>query len=162
MHWILAASSPRCSNNGVEVLPFRSNRIEFEVEWGDCDPAEIVWNPRFFELFDRGTWTLFQSVLGVPRQNLAKHFGIASIPLVEAGAQFMVPLKFGDAAELVSRPTYFRRASFAVSHQIFKGGKLAVDGLETRVWAGVHPDDPARMRATTIPSEVIEQFRATA
>ena len=120
-----------------DALSFRSNRIEFEVEWGDCDPAKIVWNPRFFELFDRGTWALFQTVLGVPRQNLATHFGIASIPLVEAGAQFMVPLKFGDAAELVSRPTYFRRASFAISHQIFKSGKLAVDGLETRVWAGV-------------------------
>ena len=144
------------------ALSFRSNRIEFEVEWGDCDPAKIVWNPRFFELFDRGTWSLFQNVLGVPRQNLARHFGIASIPLVEAGAQFMVPLKFGDAAELVSRPTYFRRSSFAVSHQIFKSGKLAVDGLETRVGAGVHPDDPARMRAATIPSEVIEQFRAPA
>jgi 4-hydroxybenzoyl-CoA thioesterase len=144
------------------ALTFRSNRIEFEVEWGDCDPAKIVWNPRFFELFDRGTWSLFQTVLGVPRQNLARHFGIASIPLVEAGAQFMVPLKFGDAAELVSRPTYFRRSSFAVSHQIFKGEKLAVDGLETRVWAGVHPDDPERMRAATIPSEVIEQFRAQA
>ena len=117
---------------------------------------------RFFELFDRGTWALFQTCSASRARSFARHFGIASIPLVEAGAQFMVPLKFGDAAELVSRPTYFRRSSFAVSHQIFKGEKLAVDGLETRVWAGVHPDDPARMRAATIPSDVIEQFRALA
>ena len=141
-------------------MSFRSNRIEFEVEWGDSDPAEIVWNPRFFELFDRGTWTLFQSVLGVPRQNLAKHFGIASIPLVEAGAQFMVPLKFGDAAELISTPAEFKRSSFVVSHQIFKDGKLAVDGTETRVWAGSHPDDPKRMKAVSIPESVLQAFRS--
>jgi 4-hydroxybenzoyl-CoA thioesterase len=144
---------------GEAGLSFRSNKIEFEVAWGDCDPAAIIWNPRFFELFDRGTWTLFQTVLGVPRQELASHFGIASIPLVEAGAQFMVPLKFGDSAELISTPTDFKRASFTVSHKIFKNGRIAVDGVETRVWAGHHPDDPARMRATAIPADVVKRFR---
>ena len=140
-------------------MSYASNTIPFEVEWGQCDPARIVWNPRFFELFDRGTWMLFQEVLGVPRQNLAKHLGILSIPLVEAGAQFFAPLAFGDSAELISTITEFRRASFIVSHKIFKGGKLAVDGSETRVWAGHHPDDPSRMRATGIPSEIIDRFR---
>ena len=141
-------------------MSFRSNKIRFEIEWGDCDPAAIVWNPHFFEWFDRGTWTLFQAVFGVPRQNIARHFGILSIPLVSAGAQFMIPLKFGDAAELVSTPAEFKRSSFVVSHQIFKDGKLAVDGTETRVWAGSHPDDPKRMKAVSIPESVLHAFRS--
>src|SRR6185503_1647480 len=104
------------------ALSFASNTIDIEIEWGQCDPAAIVWNPRFFELFDRGTWTLFETVLGIPRQNLYKQFGIIGMPLVEAGAQFLAPLRFGDGAELISTITEFKRASFAVQHRILKGG----------------------------------------
>jgi 4-hydroxybenzoyl-CoA thioesterase len=146
----------------MTALPFASNRLAIEVEWGQCDPARIVWNPRFFELFDNGTWMLFQKVIGVPRQNLAKHLGIFSFPLVEAGASFHAPLRFGDSAELISTVTEFKRSSFFLSHRILKDGKLCVDGKETRVWAGTHPDDPERMRAIPIPNDLIERFRATA
>jgi 4-hydroxybenzoyl-CoA thioesterase len=34
------------------------NRRQFMIEWGHCDPAGIVFNSRFFEFFDWGTWTL--------------------------------------------------------------------------------------------------------
>jgi 4-hydroxybenzoyl-CoA thioesterase len=143
-------------------LSFASHRLEFDVQWGQCDPAQIVWNPRFFELFDHGTWMLFQTVLGLPRQTIAKHFGIFSMPLVEAGASFMAPLKFGDSASLVSTVSEFRRASFVMSHHIYKGDTLCVDGKETRVWAGFHPDDRSRMRAEPVPQELIERFRVPA
>jgi 4-hydroxybenzoyl-CoA thioesterase len=33
----------------VASLTFRR---QLTVEWGDCDPAGIVFNPRFFEYFD--------------------------------------------------------------------------------------------------------------
>jgi 4-hydroxybenzoyl-CoA thioesterase len=143
-------------------LSFASHTTRLEIEWAHCDPAGIVWNPRFFEFFDIGTWMLFQQVIGVPRHKLARHLGIFSIPLVEAGANFIAPLRFGDSAELVSTITEFRRASFLIQHRIFNKGKLSVDGLETRVWAIHHPDDPQRMKAAPIPADIIEKFRAKA
>jgi 4-hydroxybenzoyl-CoA thioesterase len=139
-------------------MGFVSNRISIEIEWGHCDPAGIVFNPRFFEFFDTGTWILLQNALDVSREKLSARFGI-NIPLVEAGANFIAPLKFGDSAELVSTLIAVRRSSFDVQHQIYKGGKVAVDGLETRVWAGAHPDDPARMRAVPIPDEVLTRLK---
>ncbi len=30
-------------------------RRERKIEWGDCDPAKIVYNPRFFDWFDNCT-----------------------------------------------------------------------------------------------------------
>ena len=43
---------------------------------------------------------------------------------------------------------------------MFIGGTLAVEGLEKRVWAGKHPDDPPRMKARAIPDDVIAKFKS--
>ena len=32
---------------------------EITVEWGDCDPAGIVYYPSYFKWFDQGTYRLF-------------------------------------------------------------------------------------------------------
>lgn len=138
-----------------------SNRMPLKIEWGQCDPAGIVYNPRFFEWFDIGSWTLVQAALGVPRHALAGRFGIIGLPLVEAGANFKAALKFGDNAELVSTVLEVGRSSLSVQHHIYKGETLAVEGLEKRVWASPHPDDPTRMRAIPLPNEVRARLRAS-
>ena len=70
------------------------SRRQFTIEWGQCDPAAIVFNARFFEFFDWGTWTLFEAALGVKPPDLAAAFGIVGIPLVDAGARFLAPARF--------------------------------------------------------------------
>ena len=50
------------------------HRQHFTIEWGHCDPAGIVFNSRFFEFFDRGTWGLFETALGVRPSDLAETF----------------------------------------------------------------------------------------
>jgi 4-hydroxybenzoyl-CoA thioesterase len=134
------------------------SRREFAIEWGHCDPAGIVFNARFFEFFDWGAWTLFEAALGVKPSDLAAAFGIVGIPLVDASARFLAPAKFGDVVELTSRVIEFRRSSFDVSHQLTVAGKLAVDGRETRVWAGRDDADPARLKSRPIPPDVIARF----
>ncbi|MGB7257562.1 MAG: acyl-CoA thioesterase [Pseudolabrys sp.] len=134
------------------------NHRQIRIEWGQCDPAGIVFNVRFFEYFDLATWQLFEAALGVKMHELAKTFGIIGIPLVDARAQFRKPAKFGDTIEIVSRISEFRRSSFDIEHKIFVGGELAVDGGETRVWAGKHKSDPTRMAAQPIPPDVIGRF----
>lgn len=141
-------------------MDYASNRIPLAIEWAHCDPAGIVWNPRFFEFFDTGAWRLFEAVLGVPRAELNARYGILGIAVVEAGANFIVPLKFGDAAELETTATEFGRSSFALRHRVFKNGKLALEGQERRVWAVRHPDDPSRIRTTPVPPEIIKRFAA--
>jgi 4-hydroxybenzoyl-CoA thioesterase len=133
-------------------------RRPFGIEWGDCDPLGIVFNARFFEYFDRSAWLMFGAALGVAPHELSKVYGIVGIPLVSAQAKFIAPAKFGDVAELESRISEMRRSSFEVTHRLLIDGKLAVDGLEKRVWAGRHPDDPTRMKARSIPDEVAAKF----
>jgi 4-hydroxybenzoyl-CoA thioesterase len=132
---------------------------EFKIEWGYCDPAGIVFNSRFFEFFDEGTWQLFETVLAVPRAELFATYDLMGIPLVDARARFLVPVKFGEVVEMTSQVSEFRRSSFDVEHRLTVNGELAVEGRETRVWATQDKDDPAKIKSKPIPTEVIERFK---
>jgi 4-hydroxybenzoyl-CoA thioesterase len=135
-------------------------RRQITIDWGLCDPAGIVFNPRFFEMFDASTWMLFDAALGVKANELAKVYGIIGIPLVDAGANFLKPVKFGDTAEIASRITEFRRSSFDIEHRISVGGELAVEGTETRVWAARDNVNPEKFGGIAIPADVIARFSA--
>ena len=133
-------------------------RRQLTIEWGQCDPAGIVFNSRFFEMFDTSTWLLFEAALGVKPQALAATFSIIGFPLVDARANFLKPAKFGDAVEIASRVSEFRRSSFDVEHKIMTDGQLLVDGGETRVWAARDKANPDKVSAVAIPAEVIAKF----
>ena len=133
-------------------------RRKLTIEWGQCDPAGIVFNSRFFEIFDTSTWQMFEAAVGVKPQNLANAFGIIGIPLVDASANFLRPIKFGDVVDMTSRVSEFRRSSFDVEHRLSVDGELAVEGSETRVWASRSKDDPEKIGGTAIPGEVIAKF----
>jgi 4-hydroxybenzoyl-CoA thioesterase len=133
-------------------------RRQLTIEWGQCDPAGIVFNSRFFEIFDSNCWLLFENALGVKPHELASTFGIIGIPLVDARANFLKPAKFGAVLEIASRIAEFRRSSFEVEHRISIDGELAVDGGETRVWAARDKNNPDKIGAVAIPPEVIARF----
>jgi 4-hydroxybenzoyl-CoA thioesterase len=134
-------------------------RRQFTIEWGYCDPAGIVFNARFFEFFDWGTWSLFDIALGVKPHELASAFGILGIPLVDSGARFIAPARFGDVVELNSRVSEIRRSSFDVEHKLLVHGAVAVEGRETRVWAVRDPSNPDKIKAQPIPAGVIAKFQ---
>ena len=106
------------------------SRWQFRIEWGHCDPAGIVFNSRFFEFFDWGTWTLFGRALDVKPPELTGAFGIVGIPIVDASARFLTPARFGEAVELTSRVSEFRALSFDVEHRLIVREALAVEGRE--------------------------------
>ena len=133
-------------------------RRELTIAWGDCDPAGIVFNPRFFEFFDASTWQLFDAALGVKPHALNAAYGIIGIPLVDAGANFLKAVKFGDTIEIATRAAKFGRSSFQIEHRLSVGGALHVEGFETRVWAARDPADPDRIKGVAIPAGVIAKF----
>lgn len=141
----------------IRVAPF-INRRQLTIEWGQCDPAGIVFNSRFFEMFDISTWMLFEQALGVTAHQLAATFGIMGIPLVDARANFLKPAKFGDVAEIASWVAEFRRSSFDIEHRLSINGEIAVEGTETRVWAARDKDNPEKIGGIAIPPEIIAKF----
>jgi 4-hydroxybenzoyl-CoA thioesterase len=133
-------------------------RRQLTIEWGHCDPAGIVFNPRFFEMFDASAWMLFEAALGVKSQDLAGKYGIVGIALVDAKANFLKSVKFGDTVEIASRVAEFRRSSFDVEHRLTVGGELSVEGTETRVWAVRDKKNPQQIATAPVPKDVIAKF----
>jgi 4-hydroxybenzoyl-CoA thioesterase len=130
------------------------------VEWGHCDPAGIVYYPQYLAWFDDCTTALFSNA-GMPTRALFQHHGIVGVPLVDVRARFLMPSTFNDELLAESTAMEFRRSSFILRHRLFKAGALAVEGFETRVWAGADPMNPERLKSQPLPTEVIERLSAS-
>ena len=135
------------------------NSRDVEIEWGDCDAAGIVFYPRYFAMFDGSTGYLLEKALGMKKIAWTKHFGIVGIPMVDTGAKFIIPSRYGDVIRIESQATDIRRSSFDIQHRVYKGDALAIEAHETRVWAGKDPANPERIKGYPIPDEVIAGLR---
>lgn len=135
------------------------NRIRIRVEFGDCDPANIVFFANYFRWFDECTSALFRAA-GLPLGELFKSHGVIGIPLVDASARFLIPSKYGDELVVESSVTEWRKSSFVISHKFRRDGELVMEGSETHVWAAAHPTNAHRMKSVPLPREVIRKLSA--
>lgn len=135
-----------------------SSTLTRRIEWGDCDPAGIVFNPRFFAFFDNSTAMLIEAA-GWTRARIVREFGALGWPVVATRAEFRAPCAAGDRVTITSRFTDLRRSSFDITHRLERDGTLCVEGHETRVWSQRGAD--GRITSTPIPDVVRASFRGS-
>lgn len=133
------------------------NRRDVQIQWGDCDPANIVYYPRYFAMFDDSTSTLFE-VAGFSKQDLVRKYGLVGIPMVDTRAKFYIPSTYGDWIIIETRIESIKRSSFEVKHSVYKGEALALEGFETRVLVGRDPDNPDKLKSAPFPAEMVAKF----
>ena len=131
---------------------------ELVVEWGDCDPAGIVYNPRFLAYFDTSTGLLLAAATGMPKPQMIKTYDIIGIPIVKASQTFSAPARYYDAVVIRSEVTKVGRASFDIRHRLFKDEGLCVEGEETRVWTARDPET-GKLGSRPLPDEVSARLR---
>jgi 4-hydroxybenzoyl-CoA thioesterase len=136
-----------------------TNRKTIQIEWGDCDPAQIVYYPRYLAYFDACTTALFKKA-GLSKREMLKKYKIVGIPMVDLRASFKAPSRFSDTVTVESEITEWRRSSFCVRHRLFNKRVLAVECFEVRVWAALSKSDPEKIESRPVPREVIERFSA--
>ena len=132
-----------------------TSRQTIRIAWGDCDAAEIVYFPRYFEWFDAGTHTLFDKA-GLSFARLSELYGRVAIPLVATRATFILPSTYGDEVAIETTIARWGRSSFDVHHRLLRGEALAVECVETRVWTVRNADN--RLEGQAVPQAVIELF----
>ena len=135
-----------------------TNTRKVRIEWGDCDPAGIVFYPRYFAIFDTCTTALFERALGMTKYRFLKLYDFLGYPMVDTRARFMAPSRFGDDVLIETAISEVKHSSFNIRHRILKGDLLAVEGFETRVWVGEDPDDPEKIKSKPIPPEVVQKL----
>jgi 4-hydroxybenzoyl-CoA thioesterase len=139
-----------------------SHRRTVRIEWGDCDPAGIVFYPRYFAMFDHSTVLLIEAAAGMSKQQLYKAYAFDGYPVIECRARFLKPTRFCDDVEIETTVTEARRSSFHLHHRLTKGGALAVEGFVSRVWIVRDPERPGRFRPEPIPLEIVARLAAPA
>ena len=134
-----------------------TNTRTVRIEWGDCDPAGIIFYPRYFEIFDASTAHIFEAALGITKFQMFKTLEFAGFPLVRTHARFLKPTRFGDdvtvESTIVIRPVELRRRAQAQPQ-----GRLCAECSEKRVW--VVRDADGRLKSHPVPDEVLAKFRA--
>jgi 4-hydroxybenzoyl-CoA thioesterase len=136
---------------------FSNSRI-IRIEWQHCDPAGIVFYPRYFAMCDSSTTYLFEKAIGLTKFQFLKLYDFVGYPMVDTRAKFHIPARFGEDIEIRTAITEVRRSSFSIEHQIFKDGQLAVEGWETRVWVGKDPNNPEKIKSKPIPPNVVAKL----
>lgn len=135
------------------------NRKTIRIEWGDCDPAGIVYYPRYCAYFDNCTAALFERA-GLPKHEMLKTYSIVGIPMVDLKIRFIAPSRFGDEVVVESCITEWKKSSFFVHHKLLRTDVLAVECFETRVWAARSPENPEITKSQAVPREVIAHFES--
>ena len=128
------------------------------IEFGDCDPAGIVYFPRYLEWFDAALQHHFRQ-LGLAKADIIAKYGFVAFPVVDLKVTYSTPSTFHEEVIIETQILEMRRSSFVTRHRLLRpekerGESVAVEAIETRVWAGRHPEDPTRFQGMPIPEEV--------
>jgi 4-hydroxybenzoyl-CoA thioesterase len=133
-------------------MPNKEVAYTVRVEFGDCDPAGIVWFPNFFRWVDAASRNFFVQC-GVPSWvETEKTLGVIGTPLVDTKARFIATASYGDTLHLHTSIAQWRNKSFVQRYRVTRAGDTIMECEEVRIFAGRRED--GGIRALPIPAEI--------
>jgi 4-hydroxybenzoyl-CoA thioesterase len=107
--------------------------VRVQVSWGDCDPAGIVFYPRFYAWMDNVSHVLARE-MGIPREAMIPPGAeLLGFPVVGTQAQYIAPARIDDLLEVRTRVAHIGRTSLSLRHEIVR---IEADGAETLLVRG--------------------------
>ena len=125
-----------------------------QVEFGDCDPAGIVWYPNFVGWCDAASRNFFITAGVPPWRELTRTRGILGTPLIEQSTVFHRPASYDDRIQIHTSIVEWGEKKFVTRYELKRDDVLLAEGRDTRVFCRRHPDDPARIQALPIPEDI--------
>ena len=129
---------------------FSSTRM---INFGDCDPAQTVYYPRFFEMFDRNTENMFRS-RGMHWEEQLGEGEFSGMPLLDVRANFKVRVQMGQTIEIQTWIDEFRGKTFLIRPEIYNGDVLCCEGRELRAYLIRDSSAKAGVRAAPMPDDL--------
>lgn len=122
------------------------------VEFGDCDPAQIVWFPHFFRWIDAASRHFFIECGVPPWHETAKTMGLIGTPLVDTQASFIKTASYGDVLTIHTSITEWRNKSFVQTYRILRDEELIMTCNEVRIFAA--DKEGGGIRALPVPESI--------
>lgn len=127
------------------------------VRFGDCDPAGIVYFPRFFHFFHEAMESWFDDVLQVPYAGLIQGRKLG-FPAVHTEADFAAPCAFGDEIAVEQRVVGLGRTSLRFAYRVRAHGDPAapvrLTGATVCVVMDLDPQRPSFRRPVELPPDL--------
>lgn len=132
----------------------KTTTMKVEVRFGDCDPAGIVFFPRYHRWMDAASLHFFMTCGVPPWHELERINGIIGTPLLEHRTRFLRSATYGETIEIRTEAIEWGSKAFVQRHTIFRGEDLICESHETRVFCVRELHDPKRIRAIPIPEDI--------
>ena len=128
----------------------------FTVEFGDCDPAGIVFYPNYLRWMDAASLHYFRAMGVPPWHELEAQTGIIGTPIVDLAVRFLRTASYGDAIEIETTIAEWRGKSFVFLHIVRRNDDILVECNEVRIFARRNPQDPKRIQAVPAPHAFVK------
>jgi 4-hydroxybenzoyl-CoA thioesterase len=124
------------------------------VEFGDCDPARIVWFPNFFRWIDAASRHFFVQCGVPPWHETEATLGVIGTPLVDTHASFVKTASYGDCLDIHTSISEWREKSFVQTYQIRRAQDDIMRCEEVRIFAAHRDTSKTSIRALPIPPSI--------
>ena len=128
------------------------------VQFGDCDPAGIVFFPNFSRWMDAASLSFFMQCGLPPWRELVKSRGIVGTPLLEINTKFFKTVTYGETITITTHVEEWRDKVFIQVHRVTRarvdGEDLICEGREVRAFTRRDTDNPDRLRAMPVPDDI--------
>ena len=128
--------------------------FQVHVQFGDCDPAGIVFFPNFSRWMDGASLHFFMQCGVPPWRELVKTTGITGTPLLEIHTKFLRPATYGETLHIHTSVEEWRAKVFIQKHLVMRGEELLCEGRETRAFVIHPPGEPDRIKAIPVPEDI--------
>ena len=132
----------------------KTTRHIVTVQFGDCDPAGIVFFPNFSRWMDAASLSFFMQCGVPPWRELVKTRGIVGTPLLEINTRFIQAATYGETLEIATHIEAWRNKAFIQQHRVTRGDLLICEGREVRAFVMRDAADPDRLRAIPVPEDI--------
>jgi 4-hydroxybenzoyl-CoA thioesterase len=136
----------------------RTTTYTVNVQFGDCDPAGIVFFPNFSRWMDAASLSYFVQCGVPPWRELVKTRGIVGTPVLEINTRFIRTVVYGETITISTHIEDWREKVFTQIHRVTRltGGteELICEGREVRAFVRRDTDNPDRLRAMPVPEDI--------
>lgn len=120
-----------------------------DVQFGDCDPAGIVFFPNFSRWMDAASHDYFMRCGLPPWREIASLPGCVGAPLLEIHSRFHTSATYGETLDIHTSTEEWRSKVFVQRHRIVRGEALICEFRATRALCVKQAD--GKLKAVEIP-----------
>ena len=134
--------------------------LAIPVRFGDCDPAGILYFPRYYDLFHQTMEVWFGEQLGLPYQDFIREHGLG-LPAVHSECDFKQPAEFGETVYVTLSLGRVGTTSVTLDYVVTgDDGGVRATGRTVTVVMDLDPASTGHRQTVPVPQWLRERFEA--